>query len=98
MAKVFDKIVEDEFRFLSTDFGFHLDRCKKINGGFDILYINDVCGVHIFYEFREAYLFITLHKLQKGKFVDNPGQIRDDSVVTGFSLDDIIMQRNPSIL
>jgi hypothetical protein len=98
MAKAFDKIVEEQFRYLADDFQFRLEKCKKIDGGFDILYVNNVCGVHIVYEFREAFLFITLHKLQNGKFVDNPRPIKPESILTGFSLDDILLQRAPDAI
>jgi hypothetical protein len=98
MSKTFDKIVEDQFKYLVSDFRFRLEKCKKIDGGFDILYVNNLCGVHIVYEFRESYVFITLHKLQNGKFVDNPSPIKFESMLTGYSLDDILLQRAPNAI
>jgi hypothetical protein len=98
MPQSFDKIVDDQFSYLIANFQFRFERCKKIDGGFDILYVNNSCGVHIVYEFREAYLFITLHKLQSGKFVDNPRPIKPESILTGYSLDDILLQRAPDAI
>jgi hypothetical protein len=98
MAKSFDKIVEKQFNFLGADYGFRLEHCKKVEGGYDILFLNDRCGVHITYEFREAYVFIALHKLQNGKFIDNPRPITAESVLTGFSLDDILFLKSPSAI
>ncbi len=98
MAKAFDKIIEEQFGFLVTDFGFRPETCKKIDGGFDILYVSKLCGVHIVYEFREAYIFITLHKLQDGKFVDNPRPVNPESMLTGYSLDDVLLMRAPGAI
>jgi hypothetical protein len=95
MPKTFDSIVKDQFGFLVSDFQYRLEWCKQIDGGFDVLYGSKSCGVHIVYEFREAYLFITLHELQDGKFIDNPRPVKPESVLTGFSLDDILLQRAP---
>jgi hypothetical protein len=98
MAKSFDKIVEEEFRFLISDFQFHLEKCKKIDGGFDIVYANNVCGVRIYYEFREAYIFITLYKLQNGRLIANPRPLKPESKLTGYSLDYILLQRAPNAI
>lgn len=96
MPKNFDSIVKEQFQYLITEFRFRLEWCKKTDWGFDILYISNVCGVHIVYEFREAFLYITLHKLQNGKFVDNPRPIKSESIMTGYSLDDILLKKAPN--
>ena len=98
MPKTFDEIVKEQFGFLVNDYNFQLKKCKKVAGGYDILYVTDRCGVHINYEFREACLFISLHKLQDVKFVDNPRLITEQSVLTGFSLDDILTIRAPDAI
>ena len=98
MAKAFDKIIQEQFEFLVTDFQFRLEKCKRTESGFDILYVNNICGVHIVYEFREAYIFITLHRLQNRKFVDNPRPVKPESVLTGYSLDDVLSQRAPNAI
>jgi hypothetical protein len=95
MSKSFDHIVKKQFEYLLKDFHFRLELCKKIRGRYDILYVSDICAVHIVYEIREAYLFITLHKLQNGIFVDNPRPIKPDSLLTGYSLNDILLLRAP---
>jgi len=98
MSITFEKIIEEQFKFLVSEFQFKLEKCNRTQGGFDILYINVFCAVHIVYEFREAYLFITLHKLKNGAFVDNPRPIKSDSLITGYSLDDILSQRAPNAI
>jgi hypothetical protein len=98
MAKTFDEIVVKEFDFLTNEFGFRLVRCKQIDGGYDVLYLNAVCGVHITYEFREAYLFVNIHALRDGKFVENPRPVKQESVLTGYSLDDILNLRAPDAM
>ncbi|CAG0960222.1 hypothetical protein BURK2_00693 [Burkholderiales bacterium] len=98
MERPFETIVKSEFDFLATEFGFRLDHCKRTRGGVDVLYVNDTCGVRIDYEFREAYLFITIYKLLHGKFVDNPRPIKPDSILTGYSLDDVLLRRAPDAI
>lgn len=69
MAKAFDRVAADVFRFLIDEFGMRVERSVKTDYGYDLLYVNDRCGVHIVYEFAEAYVFLSIHRLNGGKFV-----------------------------
>lgn len=92
----FEEIVKSEFSFLVEEFGFCLADIKKTAMGYDALFTNDTTAVRISYEFREAYLFVTIYRLIHGKFVDNPRPIHHNSVLTGFALDDVLTLRNPA--
>lgn len=94
-TKPVGQLVKEEFNFLVSDFGFLVVEDEVKTGGCSWLFLNATTGVHISYEFKEAYFHLFLHKLSEGRFVENPSAIRSKSKITGFSLDDILDLRNP---
>src|SRR5436190_18739047 len=99
MGKNFDQIVREEFEFLLQEHGFStIAKCEKVADGYEILFTNRTTGVRLNYEFREAYVFVTIYRLINGKFVENPNPIKPESVMHGFSLDDIIAVQNPEAM
>ncbi|GAK58227.1 hypothetical protein U27_05200 [Candidatus Vecturithrix granuli] len=94
-GKNFDQIVLEQFHFLITDYGFKFVKKREENWGYDIVFLNATTGVHVIYEFREAYIFIMLYRLINGKLVENPSPITENSVLNAFCLDDIVTIKNP---
>jgi len=95
MKNTFETILKNRFNFLIKEFQFRLQSLDKIDGGFYACFINKYCGVCIRYEFREAYLFITLHKLIDGKPANNSRPISQDTPINAIALDDILFVKNP---
>ena len=93
-TKPVDQLVKKEFDYLISDYGFALIECKETVGGYVWLFLNATTGVHISYEYKEAYFHLTLYKLKGGKLIKNPARISPNSTLTGFSLDDILSLRN----
>lgn len=98
MADTGKDIVKDKFGFLCDEYSFKLKRHRKDRWSYDFLYLSDKCGVHIVMDFRESYLFVSLHKLQNGILIDDPRFIDEKTVLTGFSLDTILLLRAPEAL
>ena len=98
VASDFDQVVKEEFEYLIKEYGFSLVKCRDVAGGYEILFTNKTTGVLIEYEFREAYLFVTVYRLVNAVFVVDPGIIEPDTVLNGFSLDDILAVRNPDTI
>jgi hypothetical protein len=96
--KPFEDIVKEHFRYLQEDYGFRLTKSKKEDSGYVLVYLSSTTGVKITYEFREAYVFIMLYRLIDGHMVEDTGTIHEDSILHSFSLDDIILLRDPSAL
>jgi hypothetical protein len=96
--KYFDKIAKEKFNFLENEFSFKLFKCKKEDWGYELIYLNKTTGVKIDYEYGHAYLFITLYKLVNEKFQENPLIIKSDSKILGYSLDDIILLKDPECI
>jgi hypothetical protein len=71
---------------------------KKTEWGFRSIYGNKVTAVDLTFEQRDFCLFVRLVKLRNGEFPANPGEIRPDSVLDGFDLDDILGLRSPERL
>jgi hypothetical protein len=89
-----EKYIENEFQFLESEYDFKRNYSKKIDGGFEFLFLNKTTAVCITYEFREGYLFILLYRLLDGEFKRNPIRITAETELTGFGLDDIILLHN----
>jgi len=96
--KDFDIIAKEQFSFLESEYNFKLSKCSKENWGCELIYLNDVTGVKISYEYREAYIFIMLYQLINGNLQENPRNIEDGTILCGYGLDDLISIRNPSDL
>lgn len=96
--KNFDQIAKEQFEFLELDFGFKLTKYQKKDWGYELIYLNKTTGVKITYEFQEAYIFIMLYQLISGNLIENPRNIKEDTILHGYGLDDIIIHRNPSAL
>jgi len=90
-----EKYIEGEFQFLEQEYEFKHIHSKKIEGGYEFLYLNNTSAVCITYEFREGYLFIVLYRLLDGEFRRNPIRITSETELNGFGLDDIISLHNP---
>ena len=95
----FDKIAKNRFKFLELEYKFLLtEKTKKDWGGYELIYQNSCTGVKIVYEFKEAYIFITLFKLVDGELIENPLTFDENSILFGYGLDDVIRLRNPLAL
>lgn len=96
--KSFEKIVTNEFKFLESNFEFTLFKSREEDWGYEIVYLNKTTGIKITYENRESYLFILLYQLVDGKLIENPRNIREDTVLHGYALDDIVNLHDSSAL
>lgn len=90
------KITQNIFSFLEDDYGCELKKSVKEGWGFEVLYSNLTTGIKVQCEYREACLFIYLYKLIDGELIENPRNIRFDSELTGFDLNDVISLNNSS--
>lgn len=97
-SKDFDVIAKEQFKFLESNFECKLLKCKKEDWGYELIYLNKTTAVKVTYEFQEAYIFIMLYQLVDGNLIENPRNIKVDTILHGYGLDDIINHRNPSVL
>lgn len=91
-------IAQEKFKFLDSEYGFKLFKRKKEDWGYELIYLNNTTAVKIIYEYGEAYIFIMLYKLNKGKLQENPIQINEDTILYGYGLDDLILLQNPQAI
>lgn len=91
--KQFAQICEQKFEYLTTEYGLTCIQDEVKNWGFEKRYKNEKVGVIITFEAREFYLFVKIARLVNGLFAPEPGEIRPDSVLQAFDLDDIVTQR-----
>lgn len=94
----FDVIAKEEFKFLELNFECKLQKCKKEDWGYELVYLNKTTAVKVTYEFQEAYIFIMLYRLVDGTLIENPGNIKENTTLNGYGLDDVINYYDPSSL
>ncbi len=97
MPESIDALISEAFSFLVVDLGFRQERPLRTREGVEVAFLSDVCGVRAAYEIRDAYLYVTLHRLSGGRFVRDDA-IRPETALTSHSLDDILLLRSPSAL
>ncbi len=96
--KNFDFIAKESFLFLENDHYLNLSSCVEKNWGYELIYLNQTTAVKVSYEFQEAYIFIMLYKLVDGKLIYNPIEINAQTELHGYSLDDLLLIKNPSVI
>lgn len=95
--KIFEQVCGDRFSFLSA--AFDLDRkLRDKERGLEMISCNQVVAVDLSFEARDFYLFVKLVRLQNGKLPPSPGEIRPNTVLHSFDLDDIVGMRSPPSL
>ena len=92
------QVAIDQFKFLIKEYSFELYQEIDTDWGWKLGYKNSTTGVLIKYEYREAYLFISVHMLEDGQILKSPRSIDDNTKIFGFSLDDIIRIENKTDL
>ena len=98
IAKIFDIIAKEQFNFLESEYNFRLSKCDKKDWGYEIVYLNNTTGVKIIHEYRESYIFILLYRLVNEKLIEASGNIKEDTILHSYGLDDIVNLHNPSAL
>lgn len=96
--KDFDNIVQEQFKFLKSEYGFRLLKCEKKDWGYELIYLNNTTGVKVTYEYQAAYIFIMLYQLENGELRENPRNIDDSTTLYGYGLDDLVGLRNSHAL
>ena len=92
-----EKIFEETFGFLLTDYNFCKTLSKQEEWGYHFIATNSTTGIEIEYEFREAYIQIYVYKLVDGKIVKNVSNaIKNNKPIMGFGLGWIIESVNPA--
>src|SRR6266850_2903811 len=93
--KAFEKETGKGFAFLEKDFGcgppVRLVRSEDVS----LTYTNATTGVEVSYEQSYPGIFVTLARLQSGKFPARALFVRDAAVVDRFSLEDLVALHAP---
>ena len=94
----FEQICKSYFNFLKSNYGFHLVTTIEDDCSYEILFKSTLVGVSLTFEFRDFYLFVKLCRLQNGEFPPKPGEIRPDTLLKCFDLDDVVLIRSKESL
>ena len=87
-------VVRDRFSFLEADYGFRVT--SKVNKtGFELRYRDDLVGVIVGYQTREPWQVVVC-RLVDGRFPSAVGEMRPDTELNCFDLDDILQVTSSS--
>jgi len=92
----FKALCENAFGTLVAHFDFRRTIARKESAGvykYDL--INDTTAVRVVYEQREWRFFVQLCRLVRHEICPGPGEMRPDSVLHCYSLDDLLALRKP---
>lgn len=94
------KLVEkfkNKLYFLVDEFKFDFDKEENTEWGCRLVGKNKTTGIHIVYEYKEAYVKVLFFQLENNQIIDNINKaIRSNEKILGFSLEHIISFKNPS--
>lgn len=90
----FFNICAKEFSFLETDFGFRVEAQDSNDAGFTLSFKNSTTGIRVIYEFREYYAFVEICQLVDGRLVSISGELRSDTILYCYDLDDLLSVRS----
>ena len=95
----FYNLCESSFKFLINNFSFKIHLKRKASGYYLIVYKNSKTALEIDFDIREQIIFISLHKLIDGKFMDYTKCINydADAGILHFGIDDLIDLRAPDM-
>ncbi len=92
-SKEFFVTCEKSFALLSEQYGFSVAERKKGQFLWECVFKNDTTGVRVMYEVRELYVRVMICQLVNGRIKRTTGEIRPDTVITCFGLDDLLSSR-----
>jgi hypothetical protein len=93
-GRFFD-ICAREFSFLETDFGFRVVAQDSSDVSLTLSLKNSTTGIRVSYEFRECYVFVKICRLLDDNFAPAPGELRPDTILYCYDLDDLLSVRSP---
>jgi hypothetical protein len=87
--------VEKSFEFLKADFGFRERSRINRRDYIEYRYSSNTTGVVVAFELREFFIFVTLCRLVDDNYAKEIGEIRPDSRLNCFDLNDLVGLRAP---
>jgi hypothetical protein len=95
MSKNFYKaLLNDKFNFLKHEYGCELISCIDDPDFYKLTFKNATTGVTIIYEYRDANVFIYLHRLVNGQIIEDKTPISKDTQLNSIELSYIVQYRD----
>ncbi|TGM94954.1 hypothetical protein [Leptospira licerasiae] len=87
----YESVIIDEFKLLKDQYGISLVEIKSEDWGVKCKYIGEVVGVSVLFEFREAYINVTINRLQNGRIIPDVYPLIKGAKVNNINLDFFVM-------
>jgi hypothetical protein len=84
------ELVSDAFQPLLGKLGFRVVHQTKRKDRLEIRYAGTTAGVIVSWEMREPYLFVRICRLDNGELRVTAGEVRPDTVLNCFDLNDLV--------
>jgi hypothetical protein len=96
--KQLSQICGKHFKFLEKKYGFVLVKEAVDSLSYEFWYKSNTVGIKVKFEFPDFYLFVKLCRLQNEGFPPKPGEIRPETQLESFDLDDVLTIRSKESL
>ena len=92
----FFEVCKIKFDPIIKKFNFTIVKQIDEDWGYKLFMQNDTTGIEIYYEFRDMIVLIKLYRLINGAIQEQKGEIRPDTVLNSFDINDLLEIRSPS--
>jgi len=93
MNEIFEKLVRNNFQFLTGDFAFQLIDVEKNNYGCLLWYKNQTTVVRVSLELYDGGIFVTIYQLKDGNIPEYPTFFDPAAEFLIFDLNDLLILR-----
>lgn len=91
----FFDVCKNKFVSIIKKFNFKVSKQIDEDWGYKLFLQNRTTGIEIYYEFRDMMVFIKLHQLINGKIPIQKGEIRPETILNSFDINDLLEIRSP---
>ena len=92
----FFDVCKNKFASVIKKFNFKISKQIDEDWGYKLFLQNRTTGIEIYYEFRDMMVFIKLYQLINGKIPIQKGEIRPETILNSFDINDLLEIRSPS--
>ncbi len=92
----FFDVCKKKFAPVIKKFNFKISKQIDEDWGYKLFLQNRTTGIELYYEFRDMMVFLKLYQLINGSIQIQKGEIRPETILNGFDINDLLDIRSPS--
>jgi hypothetical protein len=89
--ETFEQIIRQEFKYLETDFSFHIHKVEKNVYGCHVMFKGSALGIEICFEVHEGHVSVRIYRLKDGEIPKYPIFFDPKAEFLIFYFDDLML-------